>query len=53
MVTDSSPTDNRLTSNWARLIQKVYEVDPREYTHCGATMRIIARPATMKSPSKT
>ena len=29
-------------ASWARLIQKVYEVDPLKCTHCGATMRMIA-----------
>lgn len=42
MVIDNSPADNRRKANWARLIQKVCEVDPLECTHCGATMRIIA-----------
>ena len=32
----------RRKASWARLIQKVYEVDPLECTHCGATMRIVA-----------
>ena len=32
----------RHTANWARLIQKDYEVDPLECPDCGATMRIIA-----------
>lgn len=31
-----------LCTDWARPIQKVYEVDPLECTHCGATLRIIA-----------
>ena len=39
---DEPPADNRRKANWARLIQKVYEVDPLKCTHCGATMRIIA-----------
>lgn len=29
-------------ANWARLIQKVHEVDPLECPRCGATMRVIA-----------
>jgi len=29
-------------ANWARLIQKIYEVDPLECPNCGAAMRIIA-----------
>jgi len=39
---DEPPADNRRKANWARLIQKVYEVDPLKCTRCGATMRIIA-----------
>ena len=27
---------------WARLIKKVYEVDPMRCRHCGAEMRILA-----------
>ena len=34
--------DTRRKANWARLIRKVYEVDPLKCTRCGATMRIIA-----------
>ena len=37
------PTVNaRRNANWARLIQKVCEVDPLECPNCGHTMRIIA-----------
>lgn len=32
----------RARANWARLIQKVYEVDPLECPACGARMRVIA-----------
>ncbi len=39
---DNSPPDKRRKANWARLIQKVYEVDPFECPNCGATMRIMA-----------
>ncbi len=39
---DDRPPNRRCKANWARLIQKVYEVDPLECPHCGATMRIIA-----------
>ena len=28
---------------WARLIQKVYEIDPLLCPHCGAEMRLIAQ----------
>ena len=39
---DDRPPDRRCEANWARLIQKVYEVDPLECPNCGAAMRIIA-----------
>lgn len=41
-VIDDTPIDNRHRANWARLIQKVYEVDPLECSHCGGALRIIA-----------
>ena len=39
---DEPPADTRRKTNWARLIQKVYEVDPLECASCGSNMRIIA-----------
>ena len=39
---DEVPVDARRKTNWARLIQKVYEVDPLECPNCGSTMRMIA-----------
>ncbi len=42
IVIDEPTVDARRKANWARLIQKVYEVDPLECANCGATMRIIA-----------
>lgn len=39
---DEPPVDSRRKANWARLIQKVYEVDPLECPNCGATLRIMA-----------
>jgi hypothetical protein len=42
IVVDEPPPDARHKASWARLIQKVYEVDPLECPDCGATMRIIA-----------
>ena len=42
VIVDDIPANTRRRANWARLIQKVYEVDPLECSHCGATMRIIA-----------
>jgi hypothetical protein len=41
-VIDDMPVDTRRKANWARLIQKVYEVDPLECSHCGAALRITA-----------
>ena len=41
-IVDDSPLDTRRKANRARLIQKVYEVDPLECAHCGAIMRSIA-----------
>ncbi len=37
-----SPANTRRKASWARLIQKVYEVDPLECLNCGSNMRIIA-----------
>ncbi len=42
VTTDESAVTTRRRANWARLIQKVYEVDPLECRNCGATLRIIA-----------
>ena len=39
---DKSPFDARRKANWARLIQKVYEIEPLECPNCSFTMRIIA-----------
>ena len=39
---DATPTDRKSKANWARLIQKVYEVEPLECPRCHHTMRIIA-----------
>jgi len=36
------PPNRRCKANWARLIQKVYEVDPLECPNCGTAMRMIA-----------
>jgi hypothetical protein len=36
------PANAQRKANWARLIQKVYEVDPLKCTRCGGAMRIIA-----------
>ena len=38
----AEPANAQRKASWARLIQKIYEVDPLKCTHCGATMRIIA-----------
>ncbi len=42
ILIDQPPADAQRKANWARLIQKVYKVDPLECANCGATMRIIA-----------
>jgi len=39
---DETPLARQSHANWARLIQKVYEVDPLNCPQCGNTMRIIA-----------
>ena len=39
---DEPTVDTRRKANWARLIQKAYEVDPLECDNCGSNMRIIA-----------
>ena len=38
VTTDESAVTTRRRANWARLIQKVYEVDPLECRNCGATL---------------
>jgi len=40
IIEDNSP--GKLNRSWARLIQKIYEVDPLACSKCGGTMRIIA-----------
>ncbi len=42
VVIDDAAANSRRKANWARLIQKVYEIDPLECSNCGTTMRIIA-----------
>jgi hypothetical protein len=42
IIIDEPVVDARRKTTWARLIQKVYEVDPFECPNCGATMCIIA-----------
>jgi hypothetical protein len=42
VIDDDRPPDRRCKANWARLIQKVYEVDPLQCPNCGTAMRIIA-----------
>lgn len=39
---DETPLERATRAHWARLIQKVYEVDPLECPKCGHTMRLIA-----------
>ena len=40
IIEDDSP--GGLNRSWARLIQKIYEVDPLACSRCGGEMRIIA-----------
>jgi hypothetical protein len=35
-------TDKAFRKRWARLIQKIYEVDPLVCSSCGGAMRVIA-----------
>jgi hypothetical protein len=49
MVNDKIPcilepemTDKAFRKNWARLIQKIYEVDPLCCSRCQGSMRVIA-----------
>ena len=35
-------TDTAFRKNWARLIQKIYEVDPLIYSRCNGPMRVIS-----------
>ncbi len=39
---DVPPSGRRPSANWARLIRRVYEVDPLVCPACGAGMRLIA-----------
>jgi hypothetical protein len=39
---DEAPANTRRKASWARLIQKVCEVDPLAYVNCGSNMHIIA-----------
>ena len=48
IVIDEPIVDARRKANWARLIQKVYEVDPLECANCGS-MPTISQPS-MRSP---
>jgi hypothetical protein len=41
-IVANSPVDPRWNASWARVIQKVYAVDPHECTHCGATLRVVS-----------
>ena len=42
MHLDETPRERLSKANWARLIQKAYEVDPLASPRCGSAMRIIA-----------
>ena len=41
-VTESVESNKSSNQTWARLIQKVYEVDPLKCPKCGGQMKIIA-----------
>ena len=41
-MTEPAENNKALRKNWARLIQKIYEVDPLVCPHCNGTMRIIS-----------
>jgi hypothetical protein len=41
-MSDEPTIDPRRNASWARLMQKLYGLDPLECPNCGATMRIIA-----------
>ena len=46
IIVNEAPVDPKFSRTaraaWARLIQKVYEVDPMLCPHCGAEMRLMA-----------
>lgn len=51
---DLSATARQSCSAWARLIKKVYEVDPLTCSHCGQPMRVLAvitDPAGAQNPA--
>ena len=48
---DETPPERATRANWARLIQKVYEVDPLACPKCGGTMRIMAVRSSTSPPS--
>jgi hypothetical protein len=37
-----TPYRKKCRANWARLIQKIYEIDPLTCPNCGGTMRVLA-----------
>ncbi len=41
-ILESELTENDFRRNWARLIQKIYEVDPMVCSKCGNLMYVIA-----------
>ncbi|MFC1744994.1 transposase [Candidatus Riflebacteria bacterium] len=42
VIHEPAASKKEFRRNWARLIQKIYEVDPLEYPKCGGAMRIIS-----------
>jgi hypothetical protein len=41
-ILEADKTSKEYRKNWARLIQKIYEVDPLTCPKCGGIMRILA-----------
>ena len=41
-ILEPEMTDKAFRKNWARLIQKIYEVDPLTCPKCQGSMRVIA-----------
>ena len=41
-ILEADQSSKEYRKNWARLIQKIYEVDPLTFPKCGGSMRILA-----------
>ncbi|MFC1746530.1 hypothetical protein ACFL35_21230 [Candidatus Riflebacteria bacterium] len=42
VINEPAKSKKEFRKNWARLIQKIYEVDPLECPKCGGAMRVIS-----------